>query len=145
MAGGGIAALRKRTTAGPRRVKIGLPKGANPYPDGTSVILVGIWNEFGTRANPERSFLRAAMREHRQKYRRIVKRLLARVTSGTLSAQAALELLGTEAAADVRTMVVAVSEPPNAPETIARKGSSNPLIDTGHMRQSITHQVVPAR
>lgn len=31
---------------------------------------------------------------------------------------------------------------PNAPATIARKGSSKPLIDTGEMRRSITHVVV---
>lgn len=29
--------------------------------------------------------------------------------------------------------------PPNAPATIARKGSSNPLIDTGRMVGSVTH------
>ena len=31
--------------------------------------------------------------------------------------------------------------PPNSPVTIARKGSSQPLIDTGAMRQAITHVV----
>lgn len=30
---------------------------------------------------------------------------------------------------------------PNSPETIERKGSSRPLIDTGEMRKSITHIV----
>lgn len=29
--------------------------------------------------------------------------------------------------------------PPNAPSTIAAKGSSKPLIDTGELRRSITH------
>jgi len=29
--------------------------------------------------------------------------------------------------------------PPNAPSTIARKGSDKPLIDTGELRRSITH------
>jgi hypothetical protein len=31
--------------------------------------------------------------------------------------------------------------PPNSPYTIARKGSSKPLIDTGQLRNSITYQV----
>ena len=31
---------------------------------------------------------------------------------------------------------------PNKPATIKRKGSSRPLIDTGHLRQSITSKVV---
>ena len=33
--------------------------------------------------------------------------------------------------------------PPLAESTIRRKGSSNPLIDTGQLRSSITWQVVP--
>lgn len=31
--------------------------------------------------------------------------------------------------------------PPNSPETIRRKGSANPLIDTGSMRKAITYVV----
>lgn len=31
--------------------------------------------------------------------------------------------------------------PPNSPETVKRKGSSNPLIDTGAMRKAITYVV----
>ncbi|WP_290597045.1 MULTISPECIES: HK97-gp10 family putative phage morphogenesis protein [unclassified Archaeoglobus] len=31
--------------------------------------------------------------------------------------------------------------PPLSPETIKRKGSSKPLLDTGHLRDSITHKV----
>ena len=31
--------------------------------------------------------------------------------------------------------------PENAPSTIAKKGSSNPLIDTGEMRSKVSHEV----
>ena len=50
--------------------------------------------------------------------------------------------LGLKAAVDVQEKVLDVKQPPNAPRTIARKGSANPLIDTGHLRQSITHEVI---
>ena len=30
---------------------------------------------------------------------------------------------------------------PNAPNTIKQKGSSQPLIDTGRMRNSVSHKV----
>ena len=33
----------------------------------------------------------------------------------------------------------------NAPSTIAKKGSSNPLIDSGAMRQSVTYSVSPTK
>ena len=35
----------------------------------------------------------------------------------------------------------AISSPPLAPATIARKGSDKPLVDTGLMRNSITSRV----
>lgn len=36
------------------------------------------------------------------------------------------------------------TEPPNAPSTIRRKGFNNPLIDTGHMMNSVDFEVEEA-
>ena len=44
-------------------VEIGLLDSAKPYPDGTSVIDVGMWNEFGTIHIPARSWLRSTWEE----------------------------------------------------------------------------------
>lgn len=54
---------------------------------------------------------------------------------------AILETVGVVAAGAVRVYMTELKSPPNAPSTIRKKGSANPLIDTGAMRQSVTHQV----
>lgn len=52
-----------------------------------------------------------------------------------------LDAVGVVAAAKVKVYMTELKTPPNAASTIRKKGSSNPLIDTGAMRQSVTHQV----
>lgn len=52
-----------------------------------------------------------------------------------------LDTVGVVAAAKVKVYMTELRAPPNAASTIRKKGSSNPLIDTGAMRQSVTHQV----
>ncbi|WP_017903599.1 hypothetical protein [Pseudomonas asplenii] len=52
-----------------------------------------------------------------------------------------LGAIGVVAAAEVKVYMTELKSPPNAASTIRKKGSANPLIDTGAMRQSVTHQV----
>lgn len=52
-----------------------------------------------------------------------------------------LEAVGVVAAGKVKVYMTDLKTPPNAASTIRKKGSSNPLIDTGAMRQSVTHKV----
>lgn len=52
-----------------------------------------------------------------------------------------LEGVGVVAAGAVKVYMTELKTPPNAASTIRKKGSSNPLIDTGAMRQSVTYQV----
>lgn len=54
---------------------------------------------------------------------------------------AILETVGVVAAGAVRVYMTELKTPPNAPSTIRKKGSANPLIDSGAMRQSVTHKV----
>ena len=122
---------------------MGLPAGgANAYPDGTPVISVGVWNEFGTERIPERSFLRAGIREGTQGYKALNRVNLRLLQAGKKSAREAMGELGLLAQGDVQAKINDVSEPPNADSTVAIKGSSNPLVDTGHLKQSITFEVV---
>lgn len=144
---GGVAALAenlRKAKSEDRIVKVGLPSGSSPYPDGTSVIMVGAVHEFGApdQGIPERSWMRSALRGNRRDLVAMTQKLAKRVQDGDLSMTEALELLGTKAASMMQGQIVDVSSPPNAPQTIARKGSSNPLIDTGHLRQAVTYQVV---
>lgn len=147
---GGLPGLGKRysqaSLAG-MRVKIGLPKGAADYPDGTSVIMVGAVNEFGSDDGdiPERSFLRSAMRRFKRQHNALIVKLAKAVTSGNQSPEIALGQLGTVAASHVQDQIRDTTSPPNAPSTIKAKGSSHPLIDTGHLIQSITWQRIKGK
>ncbi|MDE5978249.1 MAG: hypothetical protein K2G70_07315 [Turicibacter sp.] len=57
----------------------------------------------------------------------------------------ALTFIGIEMQQDVQQEIITLREPPNSPATIARKKSSNPLVDTGHMGDSVTYVIKGAR
>lgn len=145
---GGLDGLQRRVDAARKRggyhVKVGLPVGSAPYTDGTSVIMVGTVHEFGEPdlGIPERSFLRAAMADNADYILSLARDLAQAVTSGKRSPTFALETLGTEAAALVQDTIRELQDPPLKAATARRKGSTNPLIDSGHLIQSITHEVV---
>jgi len=52
-----------------------------------------------------------------------------------------LDAAGSVSAGIVKQQITDLRSPPNAQSTIERKGSSNPLIDTGLMRQTVTYKV----
>lgn len=56
-----------------------------------------------------------------------------------------LERVGIVAVGNVQQYMTDLKTPPNAPSTIAKKGSSNPLIDSGAMRASVTYSVSPTK
>lgn len=99
-------------------------------------------HEFGAPARniPERSTLRATADAKRTEYRAELRRLAGRAMLGQDSVRGAMESFGARAASDVRRAITDFKDPPNAPATVARKGSSQPLIDTGAMRDAVDHE-----
>lgn len=132
---------------GPRKVKVGFPAGKA---DG-DVIARAIWNEFGTKGGasgggwggpiPERPFMRNAMSQKKGEYREALKRAALKIVLGEASLAEVLSKLGTRAQGDIQREITALSSPPNSPVTVALKGSSNPLIDSGEMRGAVTWKV----
>jgi hypothetical protein len=122
-------------------VKVGLPKDA-AYPDGTPVAHVGFWNEFGTRNSPERAWMRTSIKVNVQKYRRLNKHNLKQIQKKSMTVDVALKVLGQAARDDMIASIETWQTPPNAPSTIARKGSASVLEDTGVMKQSVTYEVI---
>lgn len=122
---------------GGNSVKVGLPKGSNDYPDGTSVIMVGTVHEFGSPAQgiPQRSFLRSTVTSNRRKYRDLLKKLAKKVIDGKFSMKKALGVLGLTVQTDVRENITDLKTPP------LQYREGNPLLLTGHLRQSITYEV----
>lgn len=113
------------------------PKAKMPMPQLAAI------HEFGAPAAniPERSTLRATADAKGAQYRRDLQRVAARVVAEGASLRGELEKFGAEAASDVRQAITDFSDPPDAPATVARKGSSHPLIDTGAMRNAVSHHV----
>jgi len=125
-------------------VLVGLPKDASPYPDGTSVIMVGLVHEFGSSDGkiPERSFLRSALDENKAELLKFWKDGAAKaILTLNKDSEKILALLGQMMQAAVQQKIVNVKTPANAISTVVNKKSSNPLIDTGHMRQSIRWEI----
>lgn len=60
---------------------------------------------------------------------------------GGLTPDQTLDQIGAVAAGATQQYITDLQTPPNAPSTIEKKGSSNPLIDTGSMRASVTWKV----
>lgn len=87
---------------------------------------------------PERSFLRTG---HDKNIDRVIKqteRAVGQVVAGKMSVDQMLDLCGEQLATAIKTYMRELSTPTNHPFTIERKGSSNPLIDTGGLLESIT-------
>jgi hypothetical protein len=108
---------------------------------GETVLDIATANEFGTDTIPQRSFIRAWFDENRQKNAEAAKRLLQSVIQGKRTREDALNLLGQTFVGQVQRKIAQGIPPPNSPITVALKGSSKPLIDTGQLRTSITYAI----
>jgi hypothetical protein len=108
---------------------------------GATVAEVATFNEFGTRNIPERSFIRSTMDENVKDLLALNKSLFYRMAEGKVTTAQALTILGLKIQALIKAKITNLRTPPNAPSTIAKKKSSNPLIDTGLMRNSVTFVV----
>lgn len=114
---------------------------ANDTHDGVTVGEIAAANEFGTARIPERSFIRAWYDGRITENRKALRALSARVLRGELTQEQAWEQLGLLFQADIQKRMAEGVPPPNAPATIAAKGSSTPLIDSGQLRSSVTYEV----
>lgn len=91
---------------------------------------------------PERSFLRSTFDEKNKEWSDYSLTLVKKVVDGELTANELMNHLGLRIQRDVQRTIRNLSDPPNSPITIHNKKSSNPLIDTGRLRQSVTYKVV---
>lgn len=90
---------------------------------------------------PERSFLRATIDQYQEAIARRQVLLTQGYLLGKFDLRSSLELLGQYVVGLVKQRIADGINPENRPSTIARKGSSKPLIDTGQLRNSVTYKV----
>lgn len=91
---------------------------------------------------PERSFLRNGHDQHAKEVMDNASRVLKQVLDGNMSVDTFIDMIGQMLATKVKTYARDLSEPSNSGITKNVKGSSNPLVDTGQMVNSITWRVV---
>lgn len=139
---------RAREIAGGRGVRVGIladePKRSRePETSGLSLVEVALIHEFGAPAAgiPQRSFLRATIDEHAPDIRRLILAVAARALDGAITPAQALDQIGSKVAGWVQTRIDQGIAPPLKPETIARKGSSKPLVNVGQLKAAVTWKV----
>lgn len=121
---------------GKEKLEIGFFETAR-YPNGTFVAQVARYNEFGTLNIPMRPFFRNAIQKNIKKWYATLQNAI----NQNATPSKALSIVGEVARADIIQSITDLKAPPNAQSTIKQKKSTNPLIDTGLMRRSVTYKV----
>lgn len=104
------------------------------------IVNKAIWTNFGTINMPERPALSNAFDNNRSNYIDALKKSAPKVLRGEVNVGQIISKIGILFSDDVKQEIVDLDSPANAPSTIKKKGSSNPLIDTGEMKNSVTHE-----
>lgn len=127
-------------------VAVGFPASKTKsieYPDGESVVKVAAGNHFGIPEKniPSRPFMTDSKKPTIKAIKPIYKKLVPQIVKGNISQKKVAYIIGPKAAAIFKKVIVDLKEPKNRPSTIRRKKSSNPLVDTEVMVQSLTYEI----
>jgi len=94
---------------------------------------------------PERPFMRKTFDEKREDIVKFIKEMIELYSKGRVKDLSKyFAIVGAKMKKEIQRTITTASSwaVPNAPSTIAKKGSSKPLIDTGRMRAAITYKVI---
>lgn len=142
---GYTAVIKNVTALSSKSLVVGVLQNAGKEEDGTDLVDVAIWNEYGTRDGhiPARPFLSIATDENKAKWQKLTEGTATAVIDRKMPVDQALEIIGSQMAGDVQMVIGDKSKlKPNRPATIRAKSKKGkigdaPLIDTGRLRQSI--------
>lgn len=158
----GLEALKKRLRNIQRSgsyVKVGVmgKNGDAAHGEVTNAELA-IMAEFGTSKQPARPFISATFEKHKDEYHSMIRKGVEKIYANETTVEKVLGLVGVKMASDVKQFVTSRDNnlTPNALSTMERKlkktpkgktmigpvESPRPLVDTGRMVGSVTHEVV---
>lgn len=142
------ALVKKLGVLASKKVRVGVlgSKGGNEDRDGITMVELMAIHEFGSPAAniPKRAPIKGTFDklEVQREQAKLSAKLMDRILDDKITIDQALELLGTWGAAQVKNRITNEDiPPPLKPATIAKKGSTKPLVDTGRLLGSITHEV----
>lgn len=120
---------------GQLEVRIGIQQGETNE-DGVDLVDIAMFNELGTVHIPSRPFLRDSVDANGDQINTFLQAMKKELLQDA-SAEEVLNKIGAFQKGLVQEQIVKGDFAPNSEETIRRKGSDTPLVDTGRMRQSI--------
>lgn len=125
--------------------KVGLQQGTirrGTGKEGSSdMVKIAAIQEFGAPKKniPSRPAIRQAFEMNQKDIKRFSRQIIWRIITEQLTPRVGLGLIGEYHVNQVKKRITDLQNPPNKPGTIKKKKSTNPLIDTGQYRNSITH------
>ena len=141
---GGTALQRKLTEIAKQiesasSVRVGFLEDST-YDDGTQTAYVAALNEFGDpdHNQPPRPFFRNMIAANQGGWGAALGKTLK---ASNFNTEQAFSLMGDGMKGQLQKSIQQLDSPPLSPKTIARKGFSKPLIDTGHMFNSVDYEV----
>lgn len=90
---------------------------------------------------PERSFIRSGFDENIDKIERKIRDMMPDVMANNINPDMFMDAIGLEFAGLIQKKLRDLQSPANGSMTTERKGSSNPLIDSGRLVGAIVHKV----
>lgn len=121
-------------------IEVGFHEDSGGYENGMTVASVAALNEFGASHMPARPFMKQSFESHEDELMDICEKGTALIANGG-TAERALKQIGVFAKGLIQDVIASGDFAPNAPSTIKKKGSAQPLIDSGHMRQSVNYKI----
>lgn len=137
--------IKNMKTLDKKVLKVGIQSGDKTSDGKEDLAYVASLHEFGSPGGkiPERSFIRTAIDSNERKIDNLFDKLAFRILSGSVSIRGALDIMGLAITGMIQEQITDGEYVPLAPATIKQRKnhSDKPLIDTGHMRQSIRHVI----
>jgi hypothetical protein len=91
---------------------------------------------------PERSYIRTGYDESQPQLEKLIDQLVQKVLNLEMTPKVMYERIGLWVVSKIQDKIRSIKDPANSNVTVTNKGSSNPLIDSGRLIQSITYRVV---
>ena len=131
-----IEAQAKKMFGGNMYALVGYGQGAG----NGGLIKRAFYNQFGT-GRRHRPFLDKGVELVQDQWLATGEKGLAKLANNKGTMDETLTLMAQIAVAGVQTYITELKQPANLESTVRRKGSSNPLIDTGQMRQQVSFEL----
>jgi hypothetical protein len=130
-----VRSLLRRAAGLELTIGIQAEQGAQrPAADEPTMLEIATWNHWGTRRIPARPWLIQARDKYGRDWLRAFGHAVQQPTEDQM--ETVIRQLGVVAVSDCQEVLTDLRDPPNAESTIAKKGSDNPLIDTGGLRMA---------